>query len=38
MTREEIEQIINADKIGDINLLEWLKMVLAKINEWRSKL
>ena len=38
MTKEEIEDIIKNDKIADIDLMAWLQMVLAKINEWRAKL
>jgi hypothetical protein len=38
LTKEEIEEIIKSDKIADIDLMAWLRMVLTKINEWRAKL
>ena len=38
MSDDDIEKIMNMETIYNIDLGEWLEMVVAKVREWRSKL
>lgn len=38
MTQQEIKDIMSDTRACDIDMLSWLKMILAKVNEWKSKL